>query len=115
MCYGFFELKHTFEFDFDIFQKMLLKCEVNEANPKKHIFDRKFLHSYLYTLMFSRQMIVHINMRRRRRRREKTKKKKKKTKKKDEKEGEEIEEEEDEEKDEEEGEEIEKEEDEEKR
>ena len=70
MCYGFFKFKHLFEFNFDIFQKMLFKCEVRMKLLLRNIFLTENCPIYTCTLLCFR---VRIN---RRRRREKTKKKK---------------------------------------
>ena len=72
MCYGFLQFKHTFEFDFDIFQKMLFKCEVRMKLLLRNIFLTENCPIYTCTLLCFR---VRINRRRR-----KTKKKKKRRK-----------------------------------
>ena len=72
MCYGFFKFKHLFEFNFDIFQKMLFKCEVGMKLLLRNIFLTENCSIYTCTLLCFR---VRINRRRR-----KTKKKKKRRK-----------------------------------
>ena len=70
MCYGFFEFKHTFVFDFNIFQKMLFKCEIRMKLLLRNIFLTENCSIHTCTLLCFR---VRINRRT-------TKKKKKRRK-----------------------------------